>query len=358
MLFDGGKKMKILILAGGLSPERDVSHKSSCLVANALLSKGYEVAIVDLYEGISSLEGIYRSGLEQPYSYDIPETEPDLEALIAKNGGRRAWVGPNVIEAATDADYVFLGLHGGSGENGQVQSLLDAYGIKYTGSGYLGCAITMDKDISKAIVASIGIKTAKWIKKDYSELKTADKVDAFIEEICEQIGIPCVVKPIGCGSSCGVSIPNTKAELMDAIKYAISYEQAVLVEAFIKGREITVGVLNGKALPITEIIPHEGFYDYKNKYQAGLTEHICPANFTDEQTSRAKETAQKIFTALRMEQYGRIDMIYTPDTDEFWFIEGNNLPGMTNTSLLPEAAGVMGIKYEDLCEMLALRREQ
>ena len=144
----------------------------------------------------------------------------------------------------------------------------------------------------------------------------------------------------------------------DAYRIDLLVNNEVVVEQYIEGREFSVGVMDGKALPVIEIAPKQGFYDYKNKYQAGLTEHICPANFTDEQTSRAKETAQKIFTALRMEQYGRIDMIYTPDTDEFWFIEGNNLPGMTNTSLLPEAAGVMGIKYEDLCEMLALRREQ
>lgn len=341
--------MKILILAGGLSPERDVSKKSSSLIANALLSKGHEVAVVDLYEGLEDsvdIMSIYKSGMDDLYDYTIPEEEPDLDALIASFGGRQEWVGPRVIEACKTADSVFLGLHGGYGENGELQALLDGFGIAYTGSDYFGCAIAMDKDISKAIIASKGIHTAKWMT------YAADEID--VDDIVNRIGIPCVVKPTGCGSSCGVSIVKTMDEFNQAITYAKKYKQDILVEQFITGREITIGVVNDEALPIIEIIPHEGFYDYKNKYQAGLTTHVCPAQFTDDQTRRAQALAVRVFKALRMSSYGRIDFIYDESIDDFYFIEANNLPGMTSTSLVPEAAKEMGIGYEDLCERIAM----
>ncbi|MCQ2483502.1 MAG: D-alanine--D-alanine ligase [Clostridia bacterium] len=339
--------MKIVVLGGGLSPERDVSKKSASLIANALLGRGHEVCLVDLYEGSEAEDPIeYRKGTDNLYSFEIPEAEPDLKALIADHGGREEWIGPDVIDTCKTADVVFLGLHGAHGENGQIQAVLDAYGIKYTGCGYLGCAIAMDKDISKLLVAGKGLNTAKWF--------TAEGKDITYDRIKKEIGIPCVVKPIGCGSSCGVSIVKNEDELQKAIEFANSYEQLILVESFIKGREITIGVVNGKALPITEIKPHEGFYDYKNKYQAGLTTHVCPAEMSPELTKRCQDLAVEVFETLRMSSYGRIDFIYQEETDSIWFIEANNLPGMTSTSLVPEAAKVIGIEYDVLCERIAL----
>ena len=346
--------MKITVLEGGLSPERDVSKKSARLIANALLRKGHEVALVDLYDGIenddSPIGTFFRRGTVQPYEYDIPESEPDLEAVIASHGGRREWVGPRVIELCKAADSVVLGLHGSHGENGQVQALLDAYNIKYTGSGYLGCAIAMDKDFSKSIVAGAGLDTGRWF--------TDDAENVTLERIKNEIGIPCVIKPIGCGSSCGVSVVKTEEEVSAALAYADKYDQRILVEEFLTGREITVSILNDKVLPITEIIPHEGFYDYKNKYQAGLTTHICPAELGEEKTKQIGDLALKIFHLLRMEQYGRIDMIVDEENGKIWFIEANNLPGMTDTSLLPEAATHAGISYEDLCDQIARQCEK
>ncbi len=163
-----------------------------------------------------------------------------------------------------------------------------------------------------------------------------------------------MVKPIGCGSSCGVSIVKTREEFEAAIALAASYKQLVVVEQFIKGREITISVVNHRALPITEIIPHEGFYDYKNKYQDGMTTHVCPAHISGEDYARGQALAVEMFDTLRMNQYGRIDMIYDDVRHEFWFIEANNLPGMTSTSLLPEAAKADGISYEDLCERIIM----
>lgn len=341
--------MKITVLAGGLSPERDVSKKSASLIANALLSKGHEVAVIDLYDGIedgTDINGLFRKGTDDLFSYDIPETEPDLAKIIEEHGGRAEWLGPRVIEICKVSDVTFLGLHGSHGENGQIQAVLDAYGIKYTGCNYIGCVVAMDKDLSKSLAAGAGFKTAKWFTAESSEI-TKDRIKS-------EIGIPCVVKPIGCGSSCGVSVVKTEEELDKAIEFASSYDQLILVEQFITGREITVGVLGGKALPIIEIRPHVGFYDYKNKYQAGLTTHLCPAPMSEEATTKAQKEAEDIFSCLRMSSYGRIDMIYDEDKCEFWFIEANNLPGMTNTSLVPEAAAAAGIGYEDLCERIAL----
>ncbi|MCQ2533602.1 MAG: D-alanine--D-alanine ligase [Clostridia bacterium] len=339
--------MKIVVLGGGLSPERDVSKKSASLIANALLGRGHEVCLVDLYEGSEQADPIeFRFGTDNLYSFEIPETEPDLKALIREHGGRKEWIGPDVIDICKKADVVFVGLHGSHGENGQLQAVLDAYGIKYTGCGYLGCAVAMDKDLSKSLILGKGLNTAKWF--------TAEGKDITYERIQKEIGIPCVVKPIGCGSSCGVSIVKTEEELTKAIEWANTYEQLILVEAFITGREITIGVVDGKPLPITEIIPHEGFYDYKNKYQAGLTTHVCPAEFSPELTKRGQDLAVEIFNTLRMSSYGRIDIMYQEETDSFWFIEANNLPGMTSTSLVPEAAKVMGIEYDVLCEKIAL----
>jgi len=341
--------MKITVLGGGLSPERDVSLKSASLIANALLSKGHEVALVDLYDGIETsypCETYFRRGTVNPFSYTIPETEPDLDEIIRQHGGRKSWVGPRVIEMCKYADKVFLGLHGSHGENGQVQALLDAFDITYTGCDYLGCAIAMDKDLSKALARAAGYLTADWIVDDPERLS--------FERVNKELGLPCVVKPIGNGSSCGVSIVKSQDEFDAAINYAASYHQKILIEKFIKAREITISIVNDEALPVTEIIPHEGFYDYKNKYQDGLTTHVCPAQIEDEDYKKCQKIALKIFKLLRMTQYGRIDMMYDDVNHEFWFIEANNLPGMTNTSLLPEAAKANGISYEDLVESLVL----
>ena len=250
------------------------------------------------------------------------------------------------------ADKVFLGLHGSHGENGQVQALLDAFDIQYTGPDYLGCAIAIDKDLSKSLARAAGYLTADWIV-DVPEKLTFERIN-------KELGLPFVVKPIGNGSSCGVSIVRSQDEFDSAIEYAASYHQRILIEKFIKAREITISIVNHKALPITEIIPHEGFYDYKNKYQDGLTTHVCPAKIEEEDYKKGQKTALKIFDLLRMTQYGRIDMMYDEIKHEFWFIEANSLPDMTNTSLLFDAAKAEGIRYEDLCDSLITecRKEQ
>ncbi len=339
--------MNIVVLAGGLSPERDVSLSSGALIASALSRRGHAVKIVDLYEGIDDIPQDPSVLFERGKSYSSPvgESEPDLDAVRRRCGGREALIGPGVLELCAAADVVFLGLHGSIGENGQLQATLDCAGIKkYTGTGYTGALLSMDKDLSKQLLSRAGVPTAGWI---YFEVGKNTR-----EDIIEKVGLPCVVKPTSCGSSVGVTLVHCVEELDAALAAAQKYESKLVVERMIKGRELTVGVLDGQALPPVEIIPKAGFYDYKNKYQSGMTTEICPAPLTDDETARVQELALTTFRALRMEQYGRIDFIYGED-GVFYCLEANALPGMTPTSLLPQEAATVGIKYDELCEKLA-----
>lgn len=342
--------MKIVVLAGGISPERDVSLCSASLIANALLSKGHEVAFVDVYLGIpkeTSFESLFfKKDSGKTFSYAIPETEPDLEALIAANGGRRDLIGPGVLEICKLADVAFLGLHGGMGENGRLQAVLDCFNIPYTGSSYIGCALAMDKALSKNLFVNNNIPTADWL--------LFDPAKDSIEMVREKIGFPCAVKPIGCGSSCGVSLVHNEAEWKPAIKYSTKYEPVCLIEKMVSGREFSIGILDGKVLPIIEIRPKQGFYDYKNKYQSDATEEICPAPLSSEKTKEAQKLALCVHRLLGLGNYSRVDFILSDKDDKFYCLEANNLPGMTPNSLLPQEARAVGISYEDLCERLVL----
>ena len=342
--------MKIVVLGGGISPERDVSLCSASLISNALLSKGHDVAFVDVYEGLSDTEDLDSAFLTKEsgktFSYSIPETEPDLEALIASHGGRRELVGPGVLDLCKKADAVFVGCHGGMGENGRLQAVLDCIDVPYTGSGYLACALAMDKHLSKTLLRHFDIPTADWV--------IFDPKKNDIAMIREQIGFPCVVKPIGCGSSCGVSIVHDESEWDAAITYSTKYENTCLVEKMVHGREFSIGVLDGEALPIIEIIPKVGFYDYKNKYQANATTEICPAALSEEQTKEAQALAVAVHRALGLGNYSRVDFILSEEDGKFYCLEANNLPGMTPNSLIPQEARAAGIGYEDLCEKLVL----
>ncbi|MDR1885684.1 MAG: ATP-grasp domain-containing protein, partial [Synergistaceae bacterium] len=260
--------MKIVVLAGGFSPERDVSLSSGSMAANALMERGHCVALVDLYLGAPIPEApFYGKNSGKRYRYDVPRRAPDLGELKRKNG-RASLVGPNVIEICLGADLAFLALHGGIGENGQLQAVLDCYGIRYTGSGYAGSLLAMDKDLAKRIMRQSGIPTADW------RLVESDNADAG--GLIDELGLPLVVKPCCSGSSVGVSMARDADELRAAISEAGGYEPRLLVEKKITGREFSVGVLDGRALPVIEIRPKAGFYNYENKYQAGAADEICP----------------------------------------------------------------------------------
>jgi len=337
--------LKIVVLAGGYSPEREVSLTSGSLIANALMQNGHRVLLLDVYEGMPRLphdpESLFLSGGR--YEHTVSEAVPDLAALRARCQNGDALIGANVLRLCAMADKVFLALHGSMGENGQLQATLDCHGIRYTGSGYDGSMLAMDKDVSKRLFRDAGIPTPEWVWFDLLE----DDRSALID----RIGLPCVVKPCDCGSSVGVSMADTEEELAAALEEAAGWGRFAVVEKKIVGRELTVGILCGKTLPAVEIIPKEGFYDYRNKYQ-GTTEEICPAEIPDEVAKRAAELTQRGFAALRLKGYARFDYLLDGN-GELWCLEANSLPGMTPTSLLPMAASAVGIGYNELCEIIA-----
>ncbi len=335
--------MNIVVLAGGLSPERDVSLSSAALIANALIRSGHRVAMADVYFDLPD-DGVPGFSSVPDFSYTIPETDPDLEALRSGKKDPDALIGKNILRLCASADVTFIALHGSMGENGQLQAVFDTYGIRYTGSGFIGCLLAMDKDITKRLLRDAGIETAPW--------RIYTRRDCSAGTVIGEIGIPCVVKPCSCGSSVGISIVKEEAELVSALEAAFRYENTVLIEKMICGREFSAGILNGAALPPVEIIPLSGFYDYKNKYQSGLTREICPADLSPEQTASLQNTAAAVHSVLRLGSYSRIDFILDRDSGNFICLEANALPGMTPASLLPQEAAAAGIGYDELCEII------
>ncbi len=336
--------MKIIVLAGGLSPERNVSLSSGTKVCRALRARGHEAALVDLWMGTEqSLEELMAAPLElSAISREAPDLEQVKAARVGEGDGE---FGPHVLELCKQADAVFLALHGACGEDGRLQAALDLLGIPYTGSGYLGSAIAMDKDLTKRVVAPLGVRTPRWTV----EQVTKDNLQTLVKTT----ELPCVVKPVDSGSSIGVSIAHTREELKVALEQAAKLGGRTVLEQYIAGREIQVGVLEDKALPSIEIIPKVGFYDYANKYQPGAAEDICPAPISEACERELEETTLKVFQAVGLSVYSRADFIVTEDETPY-FLEINTLPGMTPTSLVPQEAAVVGIGYEELCERILM----
>ncbi len=308
------------------------------------MENGHRVLLLDVYEGMRELPGDPETlfSREGYYEHRITEAVPDLQALKERCGNGDTLIGPNVLTLCAMADRVFLALHGAMGENGQLQATLDSHGIAYTGSSFVGSLLAMDKDLSKRLLKDAGVLTPEWV---YLDLRSEGE-----ERALASVGLPCVVKPCDCGSSVGVSMVENEQELRDALRLAAAWGDHALVEKRIVGRELTVGILDGRALPPVEIIPKEGFYDYRNKYQ-GTTEEVCPAEISPSATERAQELALKGFAALRLGGYARFDFIMD-EKEQIWCLEANTLPGMTPTSLLPMAANAAGISYNDLCEII------
>lgn len=339
--------MNILVLAGGTSTERDVSLVTGSKIYKALLEKEHNVILADVYYGISDeLVGdniVDLFSIEKDWAENIvsvKERNPDLNEIINNRpSSADGYFGPHIIEAAKVADIVFLALHGENGENGKIQATFDLLGVKYTGTGYLSSALAMDKILSKGIFTSNGVPTPEFfVVKDKDNVK---KPSLY----------PVVVKTACGGSSVGVYIVNDESEYSTCVKEALSYGSDVIVEQYIKGREFSVGVVDGSAYPVIEIAPITGFYDYKNKYQEGSTIETCPAELSKECTEKMQEIAVKAYTVLGMESYGRMDFMMD-DKENIYCLEANTLPGMTPTSLLPQEAGAIGESFPDLCEKL------
>ena len=336
--------MNIVVLAGGLSPEREVSLTSGSLIANALMKNGHAVCLLDVYLGTAKVDdplSLFRT--EGEYHHSVSTTVPDLEALKAESGNGDALVGPNVLSLCQAADAVYLALHGGVGEDGRLQALLDCHGICYTGTGSLGAALSMDKEISKILLRAAGIATPDWIVVHPTSGQDVKS------RIVNEIGLPCVVKPCSCGSSVGISMVDNEQELDAALAEGALWEDRLIVEKKIIGRELTVGMLGKRALPPIEIIPKEGFYNYKNKYQGGLTLELCPAPLRKDQTEAVQDVTIRAFRALHLDSLARLDYIMD-ENDVMWCLEANALPGMTPTSLLPQMAAEIGLDYPALCE--------
>lgn len=335
--------MKIVVLAGGTSTERDVSIVSGTGICNGLRAKGHQAILIDVFCGAETVD--WADPFPREYDVEaasayIKSFNPHIEQLKKM---RKDFFGPNVLELCKKADFVFLGLHGANGEDGRIQAAFDLMGIKYTGTGYLSSAMAMDKGVTKWMFQMKGVPVPGGVtmkrhtrKEDLAELGLA---------------FPVVVKTCCGGSSIGVYIVKDQEEYMKALDAAFVYEEEVVVEEFIQGTEYTVAVVNGKAYPVVQIVPCQGFYDYENKYKPGAVKENCPAPISSELTRRLQDYAVQGYRALGLESYARLDFIVTDD-EKIYCLEANTLPGMTPTSLIPQEAAVLGMDYPTLCEEL------
>ncbi len=357
--------MKVVVLAGGISTERDVSLISGSMIYKALKRKGHDAIILDVYLGYEGdIEGIFEKDRDwTEHIQGISEINPDVSAIKAlRPDGDKNFFGPNVIRLCQEADVVFMALHGIGGEDGKVQAVFELMGITYTGTEFSSASMAMDKTVTKDIFNAWNIKTPSGIvirrleDCGNDEGAAAENRIIYGKYVAENgseadISYPCMVKATNGGSSVGVSIANVKEEFDAACDEAFKYDTKAIVEQYIKGREFAVGVIDGKALPVIEIAPKEGFYDYKNKYQEGSTVETCPADLTGEQTVKVQRMAERAYKALRYRSYARMDFMMDA-SGEFYCLECNTLPGMTPTSLLPQEAAAVGVDFDELCERL------
>lgn len=345
--------MKIIVLAGGLSLERDVSLTSGAGICRTLRERGHQAYLLDVFFGLpydsDKLEEVFDlpdAGLS--IAEGIKTTVPDLDALKKSRPDQSdCYLGPNVIELCRMADITFLGLHGSVGEDGKLQATFDNLGIKYTGPSSLGCALSMNKLVAKQIFKMSHVPTPRGTS------LTRETKDTSLEDLGYYL--PLVIKPCSGGSSIGVYIVHTEEEYKDAIynSFEVNHEDEVVIEPFIKGREYACGIIAGKALPLVEILPKNDFFNYENKYQDGGAQEICPPVSLDEKTQKKMQRmGEKAFQTLRMDVYSRADFIVDETDGKFYCLEINALPGMTPASLLPKAAKAAGIEYGDLCELI------
>jgi D-alanine-D-alanine ligase len=326
--------MHITVLTGGTSSERDVALASAVQVIAALRSRGHDVAVVDTARGYIP-QGDEASLLRGTVGI-LPPSIDELHAL--ERGLLLSGLGN--LAVVRDADVLFLALHGGRGEDGTIQTLLEMVGVPYTGSGRLGSAMAMDKDISKRLFRMAGVPTADWV------MAPMDR-----RRVERDFGWPVVVKPSKQGSTVGLTVVKEPGEYDAAVELAARYDDEVMIEQFVPGRELTVGVLEGKALAVGEIIPRHEIFDYECKYTPGMSQEIFPADLPAALASECGRLALLAHEALKLGGYSRVDFRLTP-AGELFCLEVNTLPGMTATSLLPQAARAVGIEFPDLCERI------
>jgi D-alanine-D-alanine ligase len=334
--------MNIAVLLGGFSAERDVSFNSGLRIAAALRTRGHDVTCVDPAGG-----ELTRGREQELLDAGVGTEPPSLEALASLGGGS---IPTDLVTwpAVRAADVVFLALHGGQGEDGTLQALLDLGDVRYTGSGHLGSAIAMDKHLSKTLFRAAGVGTADWTMAPPPDASVVRRTH-FRAEV-ESLGLPIIVKPSKQGSTVGLTVVRDLGDLDAAVEEAFRYDDEVMVEAFIAGRELTVGILGDRALPVIEIKPKHEIYDYECKYTKGMAEEGV-ADLGDEAAGRIQEQARLAFEALKLSGYGRVDF-RMDELGNFFCLEVNTLPGMTELSLIPQAAAADGILFPELCERI------
>ena len=343
--------MKIVVLGGGISTEREVALVTGTSVCRALRSIGHKAIFVDMFMGLENYEGSLEAAfdVEDGFCGDVAveRIAPDLETVKASRRLKsKSRLGKNVLEVCQLADCVFLGLHGADGEDGKIQAALDLLGVPYTGSNPLSSGMAMDKAVAKRIMESAGVLTPAWREIEY-EL-------ADIPALAAELPVPCFIKAINGGSSIGVVPVETRAELTAALTEVRRYASRAVVEQKIVGRELTLPILGDRYLNAIEIVPPDsGRFDYVAKYQSGKdgAQELCPAPITPEEQKTLGEAALKFHRALGLAVYSRTDFILDAQ-GKAWCLEVNTLPGMTPNSLIPKAAKVDGISYEQLCEQI------
>ena len=334
------KHLNIAVFLGGTSAERDVSLASGFRIIDALRSAGHQVTPVDPATGVlpEGVEAVLRAaGMKRE-----PPSLDELKRLASDtSGGNRSILdGLTSLHGVRDADVVFLGLHGGHGEDGTIQAVLDLAGLPYTGSGHLGSALAMDKDLSKTLFRAAGVETADWLM---APVRT--------EVVESTLGWPVVVKPSKQGSTVGLSVVREPGALQAAIREALLYDDEVMIERFVAGRELTVGVLGDQALPVGEIFPRHEIYDYECKYTAGMAREEFPAKLPAAVAERLQRQALLAFRALKLRGYARVDFRLTAAMESSC-LEVNTLPGVTELSLFPQAAAAAGMSFVAMCERI------
>ena len=345
--------MKIVVLGGGISTERHVALVTGTSVCKALRERGHKAIFVDMFLGLEDYHGKLEDAFDAPDGFcgkvAIETTAPDLDAVrAARKDKSPSRLGKDVLAICALADCVFLGLHGADGEDGKIQAALDLLGVPYTGSGPLASAMAMDKAVAKRLMEGAGVLTPKWQELRYTE--------ADIPRLVSGLPVPCAVKVVNGGSSIGVALPDTRAELEQALRELLRFHSRVIVEEKIRGREITQPILDGRYMCAIEIVPPAGsYFDYVAKYQSGAegAQEICPARITEAEQKAVGEAALQVHRALGLSVYSRVDFILDSEGRP-WCLEVNTLPGMTPNSLIPKAAAAEGMNFARLCEKIVL----
>ena len=332
-------KTRVTVVTGGSTPERTVALAGAGQVVASLRRSGLSVRVVDTCSG--PVESSAEEELLGNAVGSAPPSSSELEALAARENL------PQLVAdgAFGDADVLFLVLHGRQGEGGELQALFDLAGLRYTGSSALGSALAMEKGVAKTLLRAAGVPTPDWLTWP-------------VDDPAAQLGLPLIVKPSRVGSTVGLSIVRAEEELDEAVGQALRFDDQVLLESFAPGAELTVGVLGGEALGVGEIVAPGEVFDFEAKYTPGAAREIFPAQIDEELAESARELALRAHRALRLGDYSRIDFRLDAKA-QLQCLEANTLPGMTETSLLPQSAAVSGCDFDQLCRRivdLALER--